>query len=63
MGLMETESPTKEDAGVGPRPLHIVTDVQLGLHVDPLTTGTELLSDSAAWLGSSREGVLSPAAT
>jgi hypothetical protein len=27
-------------------PLHIVTDVQFGLHVGPLTTGAEAVSDS-----------------
>jgi hypothetical protein len=36
LGLSETEPPTKEHTGAGPRPSHIyVADVQLGLHVGP----------------------------
>ena len=37
--LSETEPPTKEHTWAGHRPPH--TDVQLGLHVGPLTAGVE----------------------
>lgn len=50
LDLREAESPTKEHAGAGPRPLPptFVVDVQHGLHGGPLTTGAWAVSDSVA---------------
>ena len=48
-GFMETEPPTKDHAGVGQGPLlTFVTDMQLALHVHPLTIGEGAVSDSVA---------------
>jgi hypothetical protein len=47
--LTETKPPTKDHVEPGPRPRFIfVTDVQLGLNLDPLTTGVGAASDSFA---------------
>ena len=51
-GLPETEPPTKEHAQAGPchsTPTY-VTDVQLGLHADPPTTGVRAVPDSVICL-------------
>ena len=43
-GLIETEPPTKEHVGAG-GPYIFVADVQLGLHMGPLTSGAGAVSD------------------
>ena len=52
--LTETELPTKEHAGTRPSPPHapiFVADVQVGLHVGPLTIGEDAVSDSVPAIG------------
>ena len=39
MGLTEPGPPTREHTGAGPGPYTFVANVQLGLHVGPLTSG------------------------
>ena len=49
--IPETESPTKEQAGSGPRPpAYHVADEQLGLHEGSPTTRAGVVSESVASL-------------
>lgn len=61
-GLTEPGLPTRRHPGAGPRPPHTFgVDVQLGLHLGPLTSGAGAVSVSvpchwSVWLGLSGRG-------